>query len=133
MLVAANEEIKLDLQRGDLASRFKNANDDVEDKGSKGRKRVASRSKSQGRHSRKGKRKVAGGPTGHGDVNRSIRPNHMADLDKAVVSGYDRHNPAAKEGERQQKMAEDNIQTLNVKDSNGKAAGLLISSEDIRA
>ena len=46
MLVAANEEIKRDLQKDNLANRFRNANDEEEEKESKGRKRIASRSKS---------------------------------------------------------------------------------------
>lgn len=60
-------------------------------------------------------------------MNRSIKPNHMADLDKAVGASIDRHMPDG----RQQRLAQDHIQTLNVKDQSGKAAGL-ITHEAIR-
>ena len=51
----------------------------------------------------------------------------MADLDKAVGASIDRHMPDG----RQQRLAQDHIQTLNVKDQSGKAAGL-ITHEAIR-
>ena len=64
------------------------------------------RPKSHGRASRKGKRKL--GPSGHGDLVRSIKPNHMADLDKALDENA--HQP----DDKQSALAQ--IQTLKCKD-----------------
>ena len=83
-------------------------------------KRFNQRSRSLGKMHRKSRQRKSG-PSGHGNVARSIRPNHMADLDRALESGA-AHRP--QEGS-------DNMQTSNVKDSRGKAAAL-ISHEALR-
>ena len=83
-------------------------------------KRFNQRSKSLGKMPRKSKLRKSG-PSGHANLARSIRPNHMADLDRALESVV-AHRPH--EGS-------DNMQTSNVKDSRGKAAAL-ISHEALR-